>query len=207
MEAALSLRVMDVADISVEYLNALNAVEVVEFTDLRHRSTDRSDAIDFIQVMQRSPCDCLWGIFADKNELIGTVRLGPIEFPNLVYEIGILLFSENWQGKGIGRAVISKVCSDAGEYLGLMKFTAGVLRENNASVRAFEASGFERECCQVSQEVLRTGQRTDVLLFGRSTPPKVEPVNDLKGVISMEWPPESKWKRDLPHYQARLQRA
>lgn len=199
-----ALRLIDVNDVSDQYVRWLNDKDLVAYLDLRHRKTSHAQALEFVHHMNSSPSDLLLGIFNESSALLGSIRLGPIDFPNLSAEMGLLIGDRKWHGRGLARSVLRATCHAAHTHLGLVKFTAGIIAENEPSIRAFKAAGFRLEGRQLSQEILLSGIRTDVLQFGRIYGEVGSGEPPVSGSIIVEWPRNKMWDQHMRHYKARL---
>lgn len=58
--------------------------------------------------------------------------------------VGILVYDKELRGKGIGTAILMKLCEYARTVLSLHQLSASVSEHNVASLRLFERCGFER---------------------------------------------------------------
>ncbi len=58
--------------------------------------------------------------------------------------VGILVYDKELRGKGIGTAILMQLCGYAKNVISLHQLSASVSENNVASLRLFEACGFER---------------------------------------------------------------
>jgi diamine N-acetyltransferase len=77
------------------------------------------------------------------NRPIGTLDLFDANFKHGRAHIGILIADEFERGKGFAKEAIQLLITYASEYLDFHNLSANVLEDNIASIKVFEASGFE----------------------------------------------------------------
>ena len=94
-------------------------------------------------------------------------------FPNRprrrhVGAIGISVHDE-WQGKGIGTALMRAGLELADNWLNLLRLELEVYTDNEAAIRLYERFGFEREGI-LRQHAFRDGRYVDSHMMGRLRP-------------------------------------
>ena len=94
-------------------------------------------------------------------------------FPNRprrrhVGAIGITVHDE-WQGKGIGTALMSAGLDLADNWLNLLRLELEVFMDNELAIRLYERFGFEREG-QLRQHAFRDGHYVDSYIMARLRP-------------------------------------
>ena len=77
--------------------------------------------------------------------MIGTVKLGFINWIHRSAEFGIMIASEEFRGKGYGTEVARLVLDYGFRRLNLHKVTLGVTADHAAAIRCYEKVGFRRE--------------------------------------------------------------
>lgn len=82
-----------------------------------------------------------------------------------VGEIGIFVH-DDFQGRGIGRALMHALLDVADTYLGLVRVELSVIPDNVVAVRLYESLGFEREGVK-RQALMVEGRLADLLMMGR----------------------------------------
>lgn len=75
---------------------------------------------------------------------VGFADLFDYDIHNRRASVGILVYEKELRGKGIGSAILQKLCNYAKEILSLHQLHASVCEDNSASIRLFERCGFER---------------------------------------------------------------
>lgn len=138
----LFMRPLRESDVSDKYVSALNDKErtkymtslevVVSHNDLRVYARDNYD----------SAHNLLLGVF-DTDVLLGTCRLHDIDAKSGTAYLGIFIFENLPQYKGLGTSVVKAVCDFAFKELGLQTVNAGIFIDNVPSVRAFTKAGFQ----------------------------------------------------------------
>lgn len=77
-----------------------------------------------------------------------------------------LVVREDWQGKGVGGALMRAVLDLADNWLGLIRVELKVVHDNARAIGLYEKFGFEHEG-RMRQEQLRAGKLEDVLVMSR----------------------------------------
>lgn len=76
---------------------------------------------------------------------------------------------DEWQGKGIGTALMRAVIDLADNWLNLARLELEVYTDNEAAIRLYERFGFEREG-RLRQYAYREGRYVDAFVMGRLRP-------------------------------------
>jgi putative acetyltransferase len=105
------------------------------------------------------------------NRVVGMLSVHT--FPNRprrrhVGAIGISVHEE-WQGKGIGTALMRAGVDLADNWLNLMRLELEVYTDNESAIRLYERHGFEREGT-LRQHAFRDGQYVDSYMMARLRP-------------------------------------
>jgi [ribosomal protein S5]-alanine N-acetyltransferase len=140
----LSLRILNVDDVTQEYVDGLNDVEVNRYllTSREHAQTLESVRA-YVQSNLSKPTDYLFGIFLKGHErLIGTIRLSDVSPHHFFGGVGICLFDKSQWQKGYALEALQALVRFAFDRLGLHYLEAGCYAENRGSVRLFEKAGF-----------------------------------------------------------------
>lgn len=153
------------------YLNWLNDPVVNNFLEVRHNPPNRLDEVkDYVKNINESSNSLLIGIYSVDNNLhIGNLKLGPVDWNNLVSNLGFVIGEKAYWGKGYASDAIKRTIEYAFTDLGLAKVTAGCYAENKGSQLALLKAGFKNEGCLSSQWLTKNG-RQDGLLFGCVNP-------------------------------------
>ena len=111
LEKSALLCPLKVADITKEYIDALNDSEVNRFLVAARKEKQTIKTVtNFVEVNEKDSRAVLYGFFYDKK-LCGTVRLHDITTDFCT--IGILIFDKKLWGKGLGSKIVSLVCRHA----------------------------------------------------------------------------------------------
>ena len=107
------------------------------------------------------------------DRVVGMVGLET--FPNRprrrhVGRIGISVHSE-WQGKGVGKALMAAVVDLADNWLNLTRLELEVYADNAAAIHVYERFGFSYEGT-LRQHAFRNGKYVDSNMMGRLRPAK-----------------------------------
>jgi ribosomal-protein-alanine N-acetyltransferase len=153
--------------VSDEYVSWLRSPKINRFLEVRHQEISLSSQKNFIEAINSSSDSSLFGIFLEHSQLVGTIKIGPINSIHRTSGIGILVGSLEHHGKGIATNAITGVCNAFSQSLLVRKVNAGVLSSNIASCRAFEKSGFVREGLRIQQYIGLNGKLEDEILMGK----------------------------------------
>ena len=142
----LCLKELELNDVTQQYVDWLNDVEINRYLESRHTHQDIQKVRLFVEVCRDSKLDFLFGIFL-KNSMkhIGNIRLHSIDKNHSHAEIGLLIGDKNSWGQGFASMSISMVTQFAFNQLGLNKLSAGCYENNIGSKKAFEKSGYQIE--------------------------------------------------------------
>jgi len=142
----LCLQELEPNDVTQQYVDWLNNVEINKYLESRHTHQDIQKVRLFVEVCRDSKLDFLFGIFL-KNSMkhIGNIRLHSIDKNHSHAEIGLLIGDKNSWGQGFASMSISMVTQFAFNQLGLNKLSAGCYENNIGSKKAFEKSGYQIE--------------------------------------------------------------
>jgi putative acetyltransferase len=107
------------------------------------------------------------------GEVVG--QIGLHTFPNRprrrhVGEIGMMV-RDDWQGKGIGTALMQAAVDLADKWLNLTRLELGVFSDNEPAIKLYKKFGFQVEGKQVSH-AFRDGEYVDTLVMARLRLPK-----------------------------------
>jgi putative acetyltransferase len=102
------------------------------------------------------------------GEVVG--QIGLHTFPNRprrrhVGEIGMMV-RDDWQGKGIGTALMQAAIDLADKWLNLYRLELGVYPDNEFAIKLYKKFGFQVEGTQVGY-AFRDGQYVDTLMMAR----------------------------------------
>lgn len=146
-----------------EALNALRrSPRVLEFTtslpservSLTRQALERLSVDDHVLVAEVDGCVVgIAGLHVQprKRRHVGVVGIG---------------VRDDFQGRGIGRALMVALLDVADNYLGLLRVELEVMAANAAAIRLYESLGFEHEG-RKRKDIIRRGQYEDVLVMGR----------------------------------------
>jgi len=78
----------------------------------------------------------------------------------------ILMVRDDWQGKGIGTALMQAVIDLADKWLNLTRLELGVYTDNEPAIKLYKKFGFQVEGTQIGY-AFRDGQYVDTLMMAR----------------------------------------
>jgi [ribosomal protein S5]-alanine N-acetyltransferase len=160
-------RVLEPGDVSQRYIDWLNDPEVNRYLESRFQVHTLETTRAFVAAQLADPSVLLLGIHSlELGRHVGNIKLGPIQRPHGLAEVGIMIGDRGAWGLGIASEAISAIAEIARHELGLRKLTAGCYRSNGASGRAFVKAGFQVEGVR-PRHFLLDGSEEDLVLLGR----------------------------------------
>lgn len=135
------LKVLTDKDIKNNYVNWLNDYEITKYTEQKKTVHTKASIKKFVNDKLNSKADLHFGIFF-KNEHIGNIKLGPINWEHLNSEISYFIGEKKYWGQGIASQVVKSLVMFAFEKIGLEKINAGYYKNNIASKKVFKKCGF-----------------------------------------------------------------
>lgn len=143
----LHLRIFQVSDITVEYVNALNSEEVIGLTESRYRKWDLDEVKKYVEEKSNISWESvLIGIFVKKGEKhIGNIRLHSFSKFNKRVEMGILIWDKKEWGKGYATEALEKLIHYIFNQLRLHKICAEYYSVNKGSEKIFKKLKFKKE--------------------------------------------------------------
>ncbi len=162
----LYLRSLESADLDGEYFDWLNDGEVTKFLASGVFPMSKEKMEEYYRNVVLSSDNVMLAIVDKKSDKhIGNIRLGPINWISRIAELGVMIGDKEFWHKGYSTEAIKLLVEYAFHRLNLHKVTAGVIAENQASVRAFEKAGFAIEGRGKSQFFL-DGEYCESLYMG-----------------------------------------
>ena len=170
-KSSLYLRTLSTQDATDAYLAWLHDSTVNRFLHLDELPSTTLDLAFYIEKMNTSPVDILFGLFDTLTDLhIGNIKIGEINWKHSFAEIGILIGERSFQQRGYATDALQQIIGLAFGELKLYKLIAGINEQNDRSIRLFEKQGFCLEGTRRRQFVDRAGNRFDGLLYGLFNP-------------------------------------
>lgn len=110
-----------------------------------------------------------------RGELVGTLGIhGQPELPRKRHVAWIgMAVRDDWQGRGIGTALLEAAVRLADDWLQLSRLELQVFADNAAALRLYRRHGFEVEGT-MRQAAFREGVLVDVVMMGRLRPARGE---------------------------------
>lgn len=104
------------------------------------------------------------------GEVVGNLGLHPAANLRRAHSAGIGMFvRDDWQGKGVGTALMAAAIDLADNWMGLIRLELTVWTDNAAAIHLYRKFGFEVEGTHRAY-ALRMGQYTDALAMARLNP-------------------------------------
>lgn len=124
------------------------------------------DVRKYVERLQTSGRDCFFAVYTrERNEFIGTQRLGNIDWRTGIAEIGVMIGERDAWGKGYATDAVALACDYAFNRLSLRRLIGGTPSSNVAMCRCFSRLGFAEEG-RLRQQLLIDGVYQDHVYFG-----------------------------------------
>jgi len=137
------LRTLTKNDSSNDYLNWIKGSEYIENRDNIKTIEDLSS---YISQKVDSDCALLIGIFLLSNgKHIGNIKYEPINHNKKYAVVGMLIGSEEWQGKKVLDEVLKPSASWLRKKHRIKKIYLGVNNDNKYAIKAFKKIGFTED--------------------------------------------------------------
>ena len=138
----LYMRIIDINDVTSEYLSWLNNYEITKFTEQKNIKHTIKSLETYVLEKFNSKNNFLFGIF-NFNRHIGNIKLGPIENIDSSAEVSFLIGNKDYWGKGITTKALKRLIEFGIKELAIKKFVAGYYSNNEASARVFKKCLFK----------------------------------------------------------------
>jgi RimJ/RimL family protein N-acetyltransferase len=160
------LRGLERLDLEGDYFDWLNDREVTKFLNSGAFPNTAEKMEEYYRNIALSADNAMFAVIDKKSDRhIGNIKLGPINWLMRVTSVGIMIGNKECWGKGYGTEAIRLVLDYAFNRLNLHKVTAGIVAIHQASIRAFEKAGFEKEG-QARSQFFLDGKYYDSLYLG-----------------------------------------
>ena len=125
----------------------MNDFEVQKFTEQKYIKHSLKDIKKFVKEKNKSKNEMLFGIFLKEKKninLIGNIKLGPINFIHKTADISYFIGEKDVWGKGFATEAIKKIIKIA-KSKNLKKLKAGTYEINYSSQKVLKKKGFMLE--------------------------------------------------------------
>ena len=151
-----------------KYLKWINDYDVIKYMDLWSKKHTMNDVVKFIKEKQKSKTEFLYGIYLKngrKNEHIGNIKLGPINFVHRFGSISYFIGNKDYWTKGYATKAVSEIIKIAKNKFKLKKLQANVIVLSPASKQILKKNNFKQEGVLKSQMIFQ-GKRYNSCLYG-----------------------------------------
>jgi len=140
----ISIRILNIDDVSQEYINWFNTSDISLFSDNQYREFTIDGQKKYVQDCLEDQNIDLYGIFSD-NFHIGNLSVSGLVSVHKRAEITYVIGNKNYWNLGIASHAISEIIPIAKSQYKLKKLFAGIADGNIGSKRALEKNGFTLE--------------------------------------------------------------
>jgi putative acetyltransferase len=101
------------------------------------------------------------------KRVVGVIGLNVNQSPRVRHSASLgIMINRDYQGKGIGRALLNKVIDLADNWLMLVRLELGVFTDNERAINLYKSLGFEIEGTKRCA-IIRNGQYADEYMMSR----------------------------------------
>jgi ribosomal-protein-alanine N-acetyltransferase len=141
--AEIYLDILSEKKCSENYVSWMNDSDITRFLESRWKYQSDESVKQYIQYMNDSPNNFLFGIFIKETEQhIGNIKIGSIDWVHRFGDVGLLIGERSFWGKGYATIAIEHVAEIAFTVLNLNKLWAGIYEGNEGSYKAFLKVGW-----------------------------------------------------------------
>jgi RimJ/RimL family protein N-acetyltransferase len=160
------LREVRLTDVNQDYCRWMNDPEVTKYTESRFSSYEIDSLTESVR-QKLADCNSVFLTIMrkDTEQHIGNIKLGHIDWPHRLADIGVMIGDKECWGNGYATEAISLVVQFAFQELNLHKLTAGFYAANKGSERAFLKNGFVVEGIRKRHRFCE-GNYVDTVLLG-----------------------------------------
>lgn len=138
------LKILSRDDVTPAYLAWMTDPMVVRYLESRWNSYTLDSLKDYVDAMNKSPRDVMFGIFSPSLGHVGNIKIGGISQVHRFADVGLIIGAPEARGRGWGTESI-RLATDYGfRELNLNKLVAGIYGPNEPSHRAFLSAGYRQ---------------------------------------------------------------
>ena len=138
------IRPLCLNDINSEYLSWFSDPYVLKYISFASSTPSLESLTLYAKTKIESPLCIFLGIYdSSTNQIVGTIKLEPLDVINGTAEIGILIGLPLHRGRGVASEALSAVFNYAKSSLGLFQLTLGVSKSNTPAIRLYQKLGFK----------------------------------------------------------------
>ena len=176
------LREIEISDITDSVMEWFEDEELMRFYTSSKQKITKEKLLNSIDEGKKNGNVFTFGIFINEtNELIGTIKLGPIHFIHKTSDLVALIGNRNYLGKGLAVDAINLGNRLAFEKFDLRKLYGGMYISNIASIKAYTRAGWLVEG-RLKGFYCVDNKNEDRILVGCYNPKyfTVEEINEIK---------------------------
>ncbi|MBV8680880.1 MAG: GNAT family N-acetyltransferase [Aquitalea sp.] len=141
-----------------------SAAAVVRHTSQQPYQT----AADWQEKLQQLPAHCHWLVACSaEGDVMASAGLNILQQARCRHVADVfLVVRDEWQGRGVGRALMQALLELADNWLGLVRLQLMAQQDNARAIALYERFGFQHEGV-VRQDILQDGQYVDSVVMAR----------------------------------------
>jgi [ribosomal protein S5]-alanine N-acetyltransferase len=162
------LKELTILDVNKTYQKWMNNTEIFKFSKQSYKKHSLKQIKEFVLKKKKSKNEFLYKILIyenKKNNHVGNIKLGPINFENKTADISYFIGEKNYWDRGITTKAIKMIINLAKKKFKLKKLQAGHWEKNIASKKVLLKNKFKLEGVLKSQIQTKKG-RINRYLYG-----------------------------------------
>jgi len=161
-----SLRRVNIDDVSGTYVDWLNDPNVNQFLETRHQIQNQGTISEFISTISLNPNAYLLAIIDKKtNHHIGNIKLD-IDTNHSLGIISLFIGNKNYWHKGYAAQAIALISKFGLEVKKLRKLSASAYSQNIGSIKTFQKAGYQIEA-RLTDHFLIQGKPCDIIYLAK----------------------------------------
>lgn len=165
MRPKVYLRPLLKSDINLTYLSWINDPEVTKYMETGRFPVTMEQLEKYYEKMTNSPNHVIFAVIeTETDKHIGNIALNDINWIHSNAYLGIMIGDKESWNKGYGTEAIELITDYAFMKLNIMKVSAGMYAKHDASIRAFEEAGFEKEAELRKELYLNNTYRNKIIM-------------------------------------------
>lgn len=139
----LYIRKILVSEITERVMDWFNDAQLMKYYTNSRRQITKESLLDSIEDGEKKGNQFTFGIYdKDKDVLIGTLKIGPINFVHKTSDLVALIGDRNYLGKGLAPKAIALGNKLAFDYFDIRKLYGGMYESNIPSIKAYLRAGW-----------------------------------------------------------------
>jgi [ribosomal protein S5]-alanine N-acetyltransferase len=143
MKSSIFLRELLESDVNSNYLEGFSDEIVTSFLEVDGKNLTKEDVIEYMNYGRATKSYFMYAVcLKHNNQQIGNLKIGPIDYNNMLSDLVTVIWDKNYWGKGLATEAIKLGNKLAFEEYNIRKLTGGIYSENIGSIKAYPKAGW-----------------------------------------------------------------